>query len=793
MAENASALRAVLNDLTACLATCSPEELSAALGGVDIFAAALSGNTKEPPSVKDLKLAAAFVLLSQVIVYEVLARRTGKLASIDPAGVHSWSELQERYFQRLRGTGYDRLFALPVATLLEQEGSLEVLRRTVSVAENLPLLLPEHDVLGKIYHELVPHGLRKRIGAFYTNDAAAHLLACLAIHAPNARVIDPACGSGTLLLAAYLRLTALHGTKEGKGPRRKRLLSQLTGIDVMPFAACLAAVNLLLQEPNDPCGSVRLGVADSTQLQPDSVVLDWEGKARFMVDHQDVVLMNPPFTRGHTMTPEDKQRLQAGFSALRTYLGGLAGLQGYFLLLAHALLCEGGYLGAVLPASTFGTRSNEGLTSFLLNHFAIDLVILCRQRSAFSEQTNLRELLMLARKQKPSDTHQVTFAIINKSPAYWSTGDVERFRVALSEVASASKAGSALDSDLWVRRVAQASLSQLPRLFYRNLLQTSSSLLSAHQMVRELADRSELQPFPAVFRRLDVPYLLNPRGSFALGFKALNLLPNMKACLKTNDVWFIAERRPGTIRVRNRDTNDTVDLRLSDTIPCVRRLAGLTTTNSSDAIGRTLPRGGTPAVERLLTGTFQEAETTKYSRTLGTHWQSRVAKTQTHLIMAYKADLGAPGTHLVAAVFDEAAYPAGDAWVFPSLPLDEARILALWMNSTFFLIDLLVNRTEQRGSWMRFDRPVLDQLLLLDPTMLSRAQRQQLLDLYTRVQLISLPSLLSQLTQANRRMVDEGILQILGLKDENAAALATKSASAAQEAVSDLVTMMRGD
>jgi hypothetical protein len=147
----------------------------------------------------------------------------------------------------------------------------------------------------------------------------------------------------------------------------------------------------------------------------------------------------------------------------------------------------------------------------------------------------------------------------------------------------------------------------------------------------------------------------------------------------------------------------------------------------------------------------------------------------------------------LAAVSNDAAYPAGDAWIFPSLALEQARILALWMNSAFFLVDLLVNRTEQRGSWMRFDKPVLDQLLLLDPTALSQTQRQQLLDLYAKVHLTSLPSLLSQLAQTNRRMIDQRILQILGIKGESAAALATVSASAAQEAVSDLVTMMRGD
>jgi tRNA1(Val) A37 N6-methylase TrmN6 len=793
LAEHARALQAAFNALTAALTSCSPEELSTALGGVDIFATTLEIDAPALPSTKVLESAAAFVLLSQIIVYEALARRSSRLAPIDTATVRSWSELHDRYFQRLRGTGYDQLFAAPVAMALEEKESLEVLRSVVKEAQNLLPLQPQHDVLGKTYHKLVPVGLRKRIGAFYTNDAAAHLLAGLAISTADARVVDPACGSGTLLLAAYLRLKALHETNGDGEPRDGGLLHQLTGVDVMPFAALLAAVNLLLQGAKDQNDSVRLGVADSTGLRPESIVLDWRGKTRFKLARHDVVLMNPPFTRGHSLKPQDKQRLEADFSAFEARLGGLAGLQGYFLLLAHRLLREGGCLGAVLPASTFGSRSNRGLTPFLLSSFAIDFVILCRQRSAFSEQTNLRELLLLARKQPPSDTHEVTFVVIDKSPEDWSAGDVQRFHAALSTAASASTAGSTRASDLWTRRINQASLHRQPRLFYQHVLQTSASLLGVHQMVRELADETRLQPFPSVFQRLKVPYLLNPRGSFALGFKALNILPDAEACLKANDVWSIVHRRADTIRVRNRVTNDAVNVKLSDTIPCFRRLAGLTTINSSGAIGRTFFPKVTPAAERLLTGTFPQAEAAAHLRTLKTLWEPRVAKTRTHLVMAYKADLGAPGTHLLAAVFEAAAYPAGDAWVFPNLPLDQARILALWMNTTFFVLDLLVNRAEQRGSWMRFDKPSVDQLLLLDPTRLSRTQRRQLLDLYARVQHTPLPSLLSQLGQTHRRMIDEEVLQILGMEEGDAATLTVKSASAALEALSELVTVMRGD
>jgi hypothetical protein len=791
-AERARAARAVLKKLAASLRSCSREELSRALGGTDIFGTTMSADAGEKPPFEAARMAAAFILFCQVLICQALARETGGLPDLGQAKVRNWTELREQYFEPLRRSRFARLFAAPVAPLLDREGGPELLSITAIAARNLLPLSREYDVLGKLYHELVPHGLRKRVGAFYTNDAAAQLLASLTINASRVHVIDPACGSGALLLAAYSRLKTLYETCDRKARRDEDPIGQLTGTDLMPFAVYLAAVNLLLQGPEGQTRGIRLGVADGTQLLPGSVVLDWNGETRFHVGLHDVVLMNPPFTRGHVLAPEAKQRLLAGFSTSGTYLGGLAGLQSYFLLLADALLREGGCLGAVLPASTFGTRSNQQLTSFLLRRFTVDLVILCRRRPAFSEQTNLRELLLIAQKESPPEGHKVTFAAIDESPSLWTTADVERFRAALSSAALANQTTSIPNSGIWVHRVAQAQLSQQPRLFYRNLLQTSSRLLDAYELLQELADKAELESFPAVFRHLHVPYLLNPRGSFALGFKALNLLPNAKACLKANDVWFVAEARATSLLVRNRITNATVKLSPSDTLPCVRRIAGLTRINSSDAVGRTLHRGGTPVAEQLLTETFSEALSIKHSKTLADCWQPRVDKTRTHLVMLYKADLAALGTRVLAASFDEAAYPAGDAWIFPRLPLEEARILALWMNSSFFLVDLIVNRTEQRGSWMRFDKPVLDDLRLLDPTMLSAAKRRHLLNLYARIQRVSLPPLLSRQVQANQHMIDAGILRILGAKRADADDLAKKFASAAEEAVADLAAIMRG-
>ena len=75
-----------------------------------------------------------------------------------------------------------------------------------------------HDLLGRIFHTVLDTA--RYDGSFYTTTAAATLLAALAItedmcdwNDPEAigrlRITDPACGTGTLLMAAAERIREL--------------------------------------------------------------------------------------------------------------------------------------------------------------------------------------------------------------------------------------------------------------------------------------------------------------------------------------------------------------------------------------------------------------------------------------------------------------------------------------------------------------------------------------------------------------------------------------------------------
>ena len=123
----------------------------------------------------------------------------------------------------------------------------------------LHALRPEHvkeELFGRIYQESLPPETRKNLGAFFTKPEAAALLARLAIRRWDDRVLDPACGSGTLLAEAY-RVKWAKALEELRSvnPRKMHetfLKEHIMGIDVMRFAKELSTVNLILLRPEVP-------------------------------------------------------------------------------------------------------------------------------------------------------------------------------------------------------------------------------------------------------------------------------------------------------------------------------------------------------------------------------------------------------------------------------------------------------------------------------------------------------------------------------------------------------------
>ena len=336
----------------------------------------------------------------------------------------------------------------------------------LSIASQVPKL--RHDLLGSIFHKVLDTA--RYDGSYYTTTAAATLLAGLAIRSdgcdwsdPDAvarlNICDPACGSGTLLMAAAERISQLRRGVDGVVHTDDNwLLGQLLieevlwGYDINPTATHLAATTLGLLAPSvnfrqmnlyetrfgvdqggvhlgaldllpsEMAGSVRLAPPPPhkmRQIEADQATEEDE-QAAANPPPMDLVIMNPPFTRdslrhdqlGKTGEAKVKKReKQLLANHLHRGAARLHSSDGMFLLLGeHLSHDENGVLAVVLPAVVATSAGALGRRQFLADKFHIDYVVIPHdpQRIAFSGNTAISEMLVVARRRKPKETPRPT-------------------------------------------------------------------------------------------------------------------------------------------------------------------------------------------------------------------------------------------------------------------------------------------------------------------------------------------------------------------------------------------------
>ncbi|TAL39361.1 MAG: restriction endonuclease [Alphaproteobacteria bacterium] len=133
------------------------------------------------------------------------------------------------------------------------------------------------DILKGVYQELIDRDTRHSLGEYYTPDwLCEHIVDNLEIK-KHAKLMDPACGSGSFLRAAIRRLRRDH-----PGLTANQLASQVCGIDIHPLSVLIAKTTVLLalgdtiQEAKQPI-TLNVYLADTLLTPVGSVNLDLFG------------------------------------------------------------------------------------------------------------------------------------------------------------------------------------------------------------------------------------------------------------------------------------------------------------------------------------------------------------------------------------------------------------------------------------------------------------------------------------------------------------------------------------
>ena len=130
------------------------------------------------------------------------------------------------------------------------------------------------DLLKGLYQALLPQSIRHDLGEYYTPDwLADHVLNQVGYSGqPDAKLLDPACGSGTFLILAINRLREACGVAyKNEDETLQAVLQNIVGIDLNPLAVIAARANYvlairdLLMHRNTPV-SIPVYLADSVVL-----------------------------------------------------------------------------------------------------------------------------------------------------------------------------------------------------------------------------------------------------------------------------------------------------------------------------------------------------------------------------------------------------------------------------------------------------------------------------------------------------------------------------------------------
>ncbi len=467
---------------------------------------------KQPYSEQTLRMAAT-ILINALVFHENMVGQHGVKSlndvETDNDGILPISLVLAEWRKILR-VNYWSIFNIASDLLLcinPPSIAVRALKMMRETANNLVTLgvSQSHDLSGTVFQRLIAD--RKFLATFYTRPEAAALLAHLAIpddggwdnpvRVKDFRIADYACGTGTLIHAAYRRVNQLHLLAGGNPEllHAHMIENSLTACDALPSAVHLTASMLSSAHPNQGYdssrtivtqygstdnGGVSLGsldlLASNGEVRPliplhtaTAVTGTGEAQTELSVDmplfSQDLVIMNPPFTRPGSdwegdsresdsfkqfqglntdLETQTKMSAMAREYAKGTCAHGYAGIASWFVALANQMVRKGGKIAMVLPMTALQGSSWQKVRRLIARNYR-DVIVLtiaaARQHDqSFSADTGMAETMIVCRESSHAPGDRGLFVSLRRRPN--SEMEATEIARAISALAASSTVGT---------------------------------------------------------------------------------------------------------------------------------------------------------------------------------------------------------------------------------------------------------------------------------------------------------------------------------------------------------------
>ena len=454
---------------------------------------------------RDVANMAALVIINAMIFQERLASNETAYQPVGRAiqgGHFSRMKLLQAWEQILE-IDYYPIFSM-ARDMVQEFSDVEAAAVLGECAETAAVMLSmgavgRHDLAGRIFNRLISE--RELLAAYYTSIPTSSLLAGLALskdrwshvdwsnieELSQLSVVDPACGTGTLLMAAYRQIVQNYSATasvDADNPLLHQSLVEkvIVGADVVQAAIHLTAATLAAMAPSVRfeqmrLHTLRLGRDLSKKIWLGS--MDWleapETQSFFSTTVEqigaasgeggiivrpvaDLVISNPPFTRRGSDggqeeaisrvfsipegDKESKEAISKRTSALlkNTPANQTAGHASSFTVLADRIVKPGGRIALVLPVTALFGDSWDQVREMLSSKYEIEFVISSHDPNllSMSYDTSIAEALLIARKLTKAEMPTGRGVFVNLWRAPYQETDALALVSAVSTAASAS-------------------------------------------------------------------------------------------------------------------------------------------------------------------------------------------------------------------------------------------------------------------------------------------------------------------------------------------------------------------
>lgn len=382
------------------------------------------GGLEEEQKQGEFALQAAYVVFIRLLLIRVCEDK-GVFPNrfVSDGGVKNWQSNIERYWIFATGNPYSPLLDMAYNNAQNIYAHFFTGRELFNwfVLDRLQLVMTLHqlsrfnfagvdsDIVGTVYSTYVNRKEKKEKGQYYTPSEIVNYILDevgyqkgAAIIGDKKRLIDPACGSGSFLVAAAKRLVETYkgNAKEVEDPVSvlNKVRDNLYGFDLNPFACYLAEVNLLIQvldlvklahdrgsHPTiqrfniynvdalaRPTGAYR-SLMFNTLIAEESDLVDQIKSRSPNTPYENgfaFVVANPPY--GAKFSDEYKAILRQDYADV---FYGQPDSYVFFFKLGLELLATGGKLGFITPNTYLMGKHTANLRKALLQSGRIEQIV----------------------------------------------------------------------------------------------------------------------------------------------------------------------------------------------------------------------------------------------------------------------------------------------------------------------------------------------------------------------------------------------------------------------------------